>query len=85
MVSIKVHKPWKGKVAIRDKYYWLALTKHEDISIQIDQDIMVIPFADIKESVVGKSEHKVKDAFSDEYHDLIYFTWKPTTLQNKLF
>ena len=87
MIEVNVKTIWQGKVAIREKYYWLAKTKRENLLIKVKNDVMIIPFQLLLEKVVTKSEKPVIDKFSDppEYHYLIYFDWKPTTKQEELF
>ena len=86
MIEVKVKSIWQGKIAIREKYYWLAKTKKEDILIQVGSDIMIIPFAELDSRIVAKSVKPVQDKFSNtnEVHYLLYYDWKPTEIQEKL-
>ena len=86
MVEVRVKTIWMGKIAIRDKYFFLAKTKKEDLLIKVDKDGMKIPFAELEDRVVARSERPVIDKFSDnnDLHYLIYFDWEPTNEQAKL-
>ena len=85
MITVKIKSVWHGKVAIRDKYVVQAQKNKEDISLVKGNDRMIIPLDKIDEAIVGKSEFPFQDKYSKESHYLIYFNWKPTTIQNKLF
>lgn len=87
MVEVKVKTTWQGKVAIRDRYFYEAKTKKEDLLIRVGRDIMKIPLTELEDKVVARSEEPVEDKFSNppEFHYLIYFDWKPTETQEKLF
>jgi len=85
MINIKIKSVWQGKVGIRDKYILQAEKTKEDICLQKDSDVMLIPFLHLAEAIVGRSEYPVRDKYSNESHYLCYFDWTPTTLQKKLF
>jgi len=85
MITVKIKSVWHGKVAIRDKYVVQAQKNKEDIFLVKGNDRMIIPLDKIDEAIVGKSEFPFQDKYSKESHYLIYFNWKPTTIQNKLF
>ena len=82
MINLKVKTQWEGKVAIRDKFIQQAKEKNEDILIEHAGNIMLIPVDKIDEVALPYRE-KVRDKFSLEYHELVYFYWKPRT--QKLF
>ena len=85
MIKIKIKSIWMGQVGIRDKYIAQAREGKEDICITKGNDFMVIPFFNLDEAIIGKSEFPFKDKYSKESHYLIYFNWRPITLQKKLF
>ena len=85
MINLKIKSIWQGKVGIRDKYVNQALKGQHDICLTKGNDIMILPYADIQGLIVGKSEFPMRDRYSRESHYLIYFNWKPTTIQKKLF
>lgn len=85
VVSVEVKTIWQGKVGIRDKYVNEARNKGKDLYIFKGDDAMIIPWERIDSVNVGKSEFPVPDKYSKESHYLIYFNWKPTTLQPTLF
>lgn len=84
MKEIKVKTIWMGKIGVRDKFINKAIENNEDLCFLKGDDYMIIPWDDIREKIVGKSENPVFDKFKGEYHYLIYFNWKPTTKQQKL-
>jgi len=86
MIEVNVKSIWHGQVGIRDKYYWLAKTKKEGILIRVEHDIMEIPYEELTDRVIARSEKPVLDKFSDppEYHYLIYFNWNPKKQQRRL-
>ena len=85
MIKVKIKSIWQGKVGIRDKYVIKARTEKDDICFIKELDVMIIPFGKLDEAIVGRSEFPVRDKYSKESHYMIYFDWKPTTLQKKLF
>jgi len=85
MINIKIKSIWQGRVGIRDRYIAQARKEKDDICIIKGNDIMIVPFTNLDEAIVGKSEFQFKDRYSKESHYLIYLNWKPTTLQKKLF
>ena len=84
-VSIEIKTVWQGKVGIRDKYVDKAQNQKKDLYIFKGNDAMIIPWAEINRLIVGKSDFPVPDRYSNESHYLVYFDWKPTTLQPSLF
>ena len=85
MIKVKIKTIWHGKVGIRDKYVEKARREKDDICIVKGNDMMIVPFEKIGEAIVGKSEFPMKDRYSKENHYLLYFHWRPTTVQQKLF
>lgn len=85
MITIKIKTIWQGKIGIREKYIKQALESKQDLNFQKGNDYMVVPFKEIDKMMVGKSEHPVEDKFSNEFHYLCYFDWRPTTKQANLF
>ena len=75
MIQVNVKTPWKGMIAIRDKYIKEAKRRKEDISINCNNNSLIIPFNDIDKEILMKSSHMFKDNFSNESHYLIYFKW----------
>jgi len=75
---------WHGQVGIPDKYVNEALEKGEDLCLFKDNDVLLIPNDMIKSAIVGKSDSQMRDRYGRENYYLIYFDWKPTTIQKKL-
>ena len=84
MIKIKIKSVWQGKIGIRDKYVNQALRKKEGLEITCQGEFMIIPTEKIEEKITGKSKEHFKDKFSEEWHYLIYFNWKPNNKQGKL-
>ena len=85
IISVEIKTTWQSKVGIRDKYVNEAQNRGKDLYIFKGNDAMLIPWGKIDLVKVGKSEFPVPDRYSNESHYLIYFDWKPTTLQLSLF
>ena len=85
MIKVEIKTIWQGKIGVRDKYIRQARERKEDICFVKGRDIMIVPFAKLDEAIVGKSAFPVEDKYSKESHYLLYFNWKPTTLQKRLF
>jgi len=83
MVKVKVNTIWQGKVGLRDKYVRQVMDFEADLEISKGSEIMVIPYKNVEKSIVGKSKPMV-DKFSNEFHTLCYFDWKPTIVQQQL-
>jgi hypothetical protein len=82
-MNLKVKTVWHGKVAIRDKYIE-DIKPNEDINISVlGEGTMRVP-APITDKIVGYSHRKFKDEYSNQYHRLCYFQWKPTSHQERL-
>lgn len=84
MIKVECKTIWMGKVAVRDKYIDEALDTGEGIVITHGEDVMEIPFNEIKQRIVGRSALPVKDRFSPNRHFLFYLNWKPTIKQFSL-
>lgn len=67
-----------GRVAVRDKFVNEAIKHGVPLRIKHDNTFMIVHAKDIKERVVGKSDHTVPDQFSADRHYLIYFVWRPS-------
>ncbi len=85
MVEVRVNKPWHGMIAIRDKYYMEALKESRGLVIKCEGNSMLIPSNNVKGMVKSISKQYFKDRYSNERHRLIYFDWKPSSIQKKLF
>ena len=85
MIEVKVKTIYKGLIGIRDKYVDKAIKNKELLKINHEREAMVIPYQEIQKKIVGKSEFSFKDKFSNQYHYLIYFKWKPRIGQKSLF
>lgn len=85
MIEIKVRKIWQGKVVIRDKYLDVIMRTKEDVLIRSGGEMMIIPFGEVMDRIVAKSEKPFKDKFSNKEHYLVYFDWQPTTINKTLF
>ncbi len=77
-IVIRVNTIWNGRVAVRDRYTKQAVAEKLDIQVWHEREVMLIPYDKIQDLKVGISERPMKDKFSEEYHFLIYFDWKPT-------
>ena len=84
MITVKANSLFQHKVAIRDKYIEMAEKCKEDLQIIYLTEQMVIPYREIEERIVGRSKSAVPDYFSEEFHFLIYFQWKPNKVQRSL-
>jgi len=84
VIKIKVKSTWQGKVGIRDKYVNQAIREKQGLDISCQGEFMIIPAEKVKEKMIGKSQKHFKDKFSEEWHYLIYFNWKPNNRQGKL-
>ncbi len=75
MVTVPVKHPWKGKVAIRDKYYDRA--KIEGLTIRVGNEQMTLTPAEVVSKIVHGSK-PVPDYFKEHNtHRLLYYWWKP--------
>lgn len=84
MIKVRIVSQYMGRCAIRDKYVKEALDKKEDLIIEYNNKLMLIPFNKIKKSIIGKSEKPYPDYFSNKWHFLLYFKWKPKIIQKIL-
>ena len=75
---------WQQKAGIPEKYYKEAIFKREDLRIILKNEIMKIPYYELKNRVVGKSEEPIKDKYGREDYHLVYFNWKPMTKDEKM-
>lgn len=82
-MKIRIETIWQKKVGIPEKYYKKALKKKEEIEFLVGDDIMKIPYIELKARNVGKSG-MLKDKWGGEDYRLIYFNFKPMTEDEKL-
>jgi hypothetical protein len=73
-MKLTVRVPWKGMVAIRDKYYAKAVT--EGLVIVHDGQKMTLSAAEVQSKIVMGSP-PIADKFSDATHHLLYYMWVP--------
>ena len=85
MIEIKVKTIWHGKVAIPEKYAFQAEDSKQDLMISKGDDVMIIKHEKMRKSIKGRSENSFKDKFGDEEYYLVYFEWRPDTIQQVLF
>jgi hypothetical protein len=85
MIEIRVRTIWNGKVAIPEKYAFQAEDSKQDLMISKGEDVMILKFDMIKKLIKGRSENSFKDKFGGEDYYLVYFDWKPDTIQQGLF
>lgn len=85
MIKCRVKSQFQGKVAIRDKYLMRALKYQDGLEIFFNNEVMSIPHQEIKKKIAGWSKKTVKDIYGKAKHHLVYFYWKPTTVQKELF
>jgi len=84
MIKVNIKKPWMGKIAIRDKFIEKAIKNKENIVVECEGQQMTILYKDIRKDIKGRSSKPFKDKFSDEWHYLYYYEFKPQTLQKSL-
>jgi len=84
MITVKARSLFKNRVGIRDKYVNEAMNSNDDLRIVYLNEEMIIPHDDIAFEIVARSKEAFPDQFSNEFHYLVYFRWKPTTYQKKL-
>jgi len=77
MKTIKVKTIWQGTVAIRDKY----VADRQPILIKHGNDTMEMSAEDLAEKMVSKSGKPYQDKFSERWHYLCYYKWKPNKQQ----
>lgn len=81
MIEVRVNTIWQGKVGIRDRYIKEAQETEQGLTIVHREERMAIPFHQLKELIVGKSERPFTDRYGKDPHYLIYFNWKPEAKQ----
>lgn len=85
-IKVKNKTIWQGQAGIRDKYIKQARNTKRGLIISNGLETMTIPYEEVNSSIVAISEFPFKDYFSNEYHHLVYFKWKPDkNPQMKLF
>ena len=85
MIIIQVNTTFQGRVAIRNKYLKEAERTGEGIMISLGDEYMIMPNYKIPALRVAMSPFPVKDRYSKDKHYLIYFNWRPTGGQRRLF
>lgn len=76
VMELTVQTVWKGKVAIREKYYTEAVAKGCAIRIHCKgKEMTIIP--DLIKAYIFKSAQPFKSKFDAEAHYLIYYKWRP--------
>lgn len=85
MIPVKVNTTFQGRVAIRDKYIKEAEETNQGIMIGMGDEYMIMPCWKIPNLIKARSPYPVKDRFSRDSHYLIYFDWRPTGGQRRLF
>jgi len=80
-IVIKIRSIWNGQVGIRDKYVKDAVEYNYDLYIVYGDRRMTLENNKIAKSIKGRSNNKFKDKFSNEWHYLIYFDWKPNEIK----
>lgn len=73
---VKVKKIWYGSVSVRDYIVRDCQKRGEDLHIEHDGQIMVVPNDQLG---LGRSNRiNLKSNFKNEVYDLIDFPWRPT-------
>ena len=83
-MNIKVKTIYQGQVGVRDKYITEAIKKKESLEITHQSGVMEIPPDQIKSKIVGKSDRPFQDRYSNSFHYLYYFLWRPSINQKQL-
>jgi hypothetical protein len=85
MIEVKVRTIWHGKVGIPQKYVYQAEEQKQDLMISKGEDVMILKFDKIEKLIKGRSDNSFKDKFGGEDYYLVYFDWRPDTIQQGLF
>lgn len=76
VMELTVQTVWKGKVAIREKYYHEAVAKGCAIRIHCKGKEMTVAPEKVK-LYMFRSPQPFKSKFDVESHYLIYYKWRP--------
>lgn len=88
MTLRRVRSIWQGKVGVHEKYiepYIAGNLEEQDLVIKYGEDLMTIPGKEVKNKIVGKTDHPFQDRFSMESYNLYYFEWRPDPKPATLF
>jgi len=82
MIEVIVNTEWQGAVAGRQQFLEQAQAQQEDLLIFHDVGRMRIPWEEVYSQAIRKSEHPVRDRFSEHPPGyLYYYDWRPEVKQ----
>lgn len=73
----KVKTIWAGRVAVAQHEVDKAKSLKEPLIIVVGGDKMIIPFEQLDEKIVARSNQEYVDKFSGKKYRLVYYKWDP--------